>query len=70
MSKQNHDKIMEQSLYDFLCFMNANIRTDTNNITGMCVMNALRDEKMYDRCIKHDACCDKCIANYLNDYSF
>lgn len=70
MSQRNRDKIMQQSMYDFLCMLNANIRTDTNNTSGMCVMNALRDEKMYDRCIKHDADCEKCLQSWMNEYPF
>jgi hypothetical protein len=67
MPKRNREKLMEQSMYDFLFMMNANIRTYPS---GLCIMDALGDKERDRRCMTHDACCDKCIADYLNEYPF
>lgn len=67
MQKRNRDKLMEQSFYDLLCMMNANLRTKP--IFAPCIMAALGVDRM-ERCMKHKADCDKCIADYLNEYPF
>ena len=65
--KRNRDKLMQQSFYDLLCMMNANIMTYPS---GMCVMDALGDKERDRRCMTHDAYCDKCIADWLNEFPF
>ena len=71
MPKRNRDKLLEQSMYDFLCMMNANLRT---RFGSACIMGALMTEysecDRIMRCQKHKADCDKCIAEYLNEYPF
>ena len=46
MPKRNRDRIMEQSMYDFLCMMNANLRSFNNS----CIMIGLigYDKKLSD----------------------
>ena len=67
MPKRNREKLMEQSLYDLLCMMNANIRTYPSEL---CVMIALGCKDRDERCREHEADCGKCIADYLNEYPF
>lgn len=64
MPKRNSEKLMEQSLYDFLCFMNANIRTYPSEL---CVMIALGEKNRDDRCKKHEADCGKCLQSWMNE---
>ena len=63
MPQRNRDKIMQQSLYDLLCWMNDNINHDE-----VCIMDTL---KAYTgaRCAKYSSgkCCNQCIADYLNE---
>jgi hypothetical protein len=69
MAKKNRDKIMEQSFYDFLCMMNANIRTYPSTL---CIMSAL-GYKEYDRlvrCKRFDVDCAKCLASWMNEQPF
>ena len=69
MPKRNREKLMEQSLYDMLCSMNANLRTSTEPMP--CIMNALGIKPNRDnRCRGFKAECDKCIAEHLNSYPF
>lgn len=65
--KRNRERIMNQSLYDLLCMMNANIRTYPS---GLCIMDALGDKERDRRCMKHDANCEKCLQEWLNEYPF
>ena len=69
--KRNREKLMEKSMYDFLCMMNANLRT---RFGSACVMGALLTEySEYDRimrCQKHKADCEKCLQSWLNEYPF
>ena len=71
MPKRNREKLMEKSMYDFLCMMNANLRT---RFGSACVMGALLTEySEYDRimrCQKHKADCEKCLQSWLNEYPF
>ena len=71
MPKRNREKLMEQSMYDFLCMMNANLIT---RFGSACIMGALMaDFSEYERikrCKKHVSDCGKCIADYLNEYPF
>lgn len=71
MPKRNREIIMQQSMFDFLCMMNANLRT---RFGLACIMGALLTEfseyERIKRCQKHEADCGKCIADYLNEYPF
>ena len=69
MEKKNRDKINEQSFYDFLCMMNANIRTYPS---VLCVMIALGyyDTDRNKRCEKFCADCGKCIQEWMNEEPF
>jgi hypothetical protein len=71
MAKRNREKLMEKSMYDFLCMMNANLRT---RFGSACVMGALPTEySEYDRimrCQKHEADCEKCLQSWLNEFPF
>ena len=78
--KRNREKIMEQSLYDLLCSMNDCLQKNGAVVTPTypdgkeedscracimdCIMNAV-SAKM--RC---KGSCEKCIADYLNEYPF
>lgn len=69
---KNRDKLMQQSMYDFLCFMNANLRTNLRYAPcSTCIMDALHtDYSEYDRltrCMKHDADCEKCLQSFMNE---
>ena len=75
MPKRNREKLMEKSMYDFLCSMNANLRDNlrcTNVST--CIMYAIHtDYSEYDRimrCNKHESDCGKCLQSWLNEYPF
>ena len=70
MPKRNREKLMEQSFYDLLCSMN------NRAMPRVCVIQMLNDTGMRDRCerytnitVKFDDC-NKCIADYLNEYQF
>ncbi len=75
MPKRNRDKLLEQSMYDFLCFMNANLRENLSctNIST-CIMDALHsDYSLNDRiarCQKHKADCEKCLQSWMNEDPF
>lgn len=70
MPKRNREILMQQSLYDLLCSMNGRA------MPRVCVIQMLNDTGMRDRCerytniaVKFDDC-NKCIADYLNEYPF
>ena len=71
MPQRNRDKLLQQSMYDFLCMMNANLRT---RFGSACVIGALLTEySEYERivrCQKHEADCEKCLQSWLNEYPF
>ena len=63
--KRNREKIMEQSLYDLLCDMNKWL---IKNTACVCVMECfMQSHDAEERCIQD---CDKCIADYLNEFPF
>lgn len=69
MPKRNRDKLLEMSMYDFLCMLNANLRTNTEPIP--CIMNALGiNPNRGNRCRGFKAECDKCIQDFLNSFPF
>ena len=64
MPKRNREKIMEQSMYDLLCGMNANLRQFNNS----CIMIGLIGyDKKVTRCYEHKGKCDECLQAWLND---
>lgn len=64
MGKKNRDKLLEQSMYDFLCFMNANLRA----FNSTCVMIGLIGyDKKVIRCYEHKADCEKCLQSFMNE---
>lgn len=66
MPKRNREILMQQSLYDMLCSMNANLRT----FNSSCVMIGLIGyDRKVERCYEYKCKCDKCIADYLNEYA-
>jgi hypothetical protein len=67
MPKRNRDRIMEQSLYDLLCSMNANLRQFNNS----CIMIGLiGNDKKVIRCYENKCKCEKCLQSWLNEYPF
>ena len=81
MPQKNSDKIMQQSLYDLLCKMNETLVKQPDNMNEMCVMCCFMSSsdagaRCYfsesnsgnRSCDKYD--CNKCIADYLNEYPF
>ncbi len=67
MAQRNRDKLLQQSFYDLLCAMNDNLRA----FNSACVMIGLIGyDKKVIRCYEHKADCEKCIADYLNEYPF
>lgn len=70
MPKRNREKLMEQSLYDLLCFMNEAMTRLQDAGHRVCVLDALGVERGYCKhCITGIECKD-CIADYLNEYPF
>lgn len=69
MAKRNREKLIEQSFYDLLDMMNANLKT---KFGSACIMGALMTEfseyERIKRCQKHEADCGKCIADWLNSF--
>ena len=67
MPKRNREKLMEQSLYDLLCNMNANLRSFNNS----CIMIGLIGyDKKVIRCYKYKADCEKCLQSWMNEFPF
>lgn len=67
MPKRNRDKLHDQSLYDLLCSMNANLR----EFSRSCVMIGLIGyDKKVTRCYEYKCKCDKCLQNWLNEFPF
>lgn len=70
MPKRNRNKIMEQSIYDLLCSMN------NRAMPRVCVIQMLNYTGIRDRCERYSdkaptkADCEKCIADFLNEYPF
>jgi hypothetical protein len=62
MPKRNREKLMEQSLYDLLCDMNASFMTGEPH----CVLEAITGKNMI---CKHESC-NHCIADWLNEFPF
>lgn len=61
---KNRDKIMQQSMYDFLCMMNANLRA----FNCTCVMIGLIGyDKKVIRCYENKCKCDQCLQSYMNE---
>lgn len=61
----NREKLLQTAEYDALCRMNANLRT--NKAFAPCIMTALGEKVRMVRCLEHEADCDKCIADWLNE---
>ena len=72
MPKRNREIIMEQSMYDMLCMMNANLRTLITHypmaLEQPCIMTALGVKDRKSRCRDFGADCDKCLQDWLNDF--
>lgn len=67
MGKKNRDKLMQQSMYDFLCFMNANLMA----FNSTCVMIGLIGyDKKVIRCYEHKCDCEKCLQSWMNEDPF
>lgn len=67
MGKRNRDKLMQQSMYDFLCFMNANLMV----FNSTCVMIGLIGyDKKVIRCYEHKCDCEKCLQSWMNEDPF
>ena len=71
MEKRNRDKLMEQSMFDFLKYMNENIRKPSAGVC-VCVYNGFGHDmqERRDRCMKYVNACDKCIADWMNESPF
>lgn len=67
MGKKNRDKLMQQSMYDFLCKMNANLRA----FSSTCVMIGLIGyDKKVIRCYEYKCKCDQCLQSWMNEDPF
>lgn len=67
MPKTNRDKLIKQDLYDMLCMMNKNLR----EFSSSCVMIGLIGyDKKVNRCYEYKCKCDKCLQEWLNEFSF
>lgn len=67
MPKRNREKIMEQSLYDLL------VKINTGMLAGYdCIMDVFDEspESVAKRCGENGANCEKCLQNWLNEFSF
>ena len=71
MAKRNREKLMEQSMFDFLKSLNQNIMKPSAGV-DVCIYNGFGHDmqERRDRCMKYAGVCDKCIADYLNEYPF
>ena len=60
MPKRNRDKLMEQSMFDFLKCLNENIRKPSAGVC-VCVYNGFGHDmqERRDRCMKYAGACDK-----------
>lgn len=63
----NGDKLMGQSFYDLLVEINAGMLAGYD-----CIMDVFDEspESVAKRCGENGTNCDKCIADYLNEYPF
>jgi hypothetical protein len=67
MPKRNREELLEQSMYDFLCVMNENLRT----FNCTCAMIGLIGyDKKVIRCYEYKCDCEKCLQNWLNEFPF
>lgn len=67
MPKRNRDKLLEQSMYDFLCMMNDNLQAFNNT----CVMIGLIGyDKKVIRCYEYKHKCDECLQSFMNEDPF
>lgn len=65
--KRNREKLLEQSMYDLLCSMNANLRS----FNSSCIMIGLIGyDKKVIRCYEHKCKCDECLQEWLNEFPF
>lgn len=61
--KRNRDILMEQSIYDLLCDMNASFMTGNPH----CILETI-EGKPIEKCRKES--CNECIAEWLNSFPF
>lgn len=67
MLYRNRDKLMQQSMYDFLCMLNENLRA----FNSACVMIGLIGyDKKIERCYEYKCKCEKCLQEWLNEFQF
>ena len=70
MPKRNRERIMEQSLYDFLLCLNSTLISARKRNTAPCIMIAISGEYVWDRdkrCAQFGNSCDKCLQSWLNE---
>jgi hypothetical protein len=70
MPKRNREKLMEQSLYDFLLKMQYELELCRQHSETPCIMNALGENLVGLRCTKYNRKCNAFIAEWLNEYPF
>lgn len=69
---KNKDKILQQSMYDFLCMMQRNLEqvVRENTDVTICIMDALGDDTAANRCVEHNVKCEECIQSWMDDSPF
>lgn len=73
MPKRNRERIMEQSLYDFLLGLNSTLVSARKRNTTPCIMTAISGQYVWDRdarCAQFDGSCEKCLQAWMNEYPF
>ena len=70
MPKRNREKLMEQSLYDFLLGLNSTLIAAHKKNTEPCIMTAISGQYVWERdarCETFGKSCEKCLQAWLND---
>lgn len=71
--KRNRDRIMQQSIYDFLCGLNSTLIKSHKKNTTPCIMTAIDGEYVWERdkrCARFGKSCDKCLQAWMNEFPF
>lgn len=61
----NRQRLLSSSEYDTLCKMQKNM----DGIADPCIMDALGEERVHQRCIEYKGDCNECIRIWLNEES-
>lgn len=71
MGKRNRDKLMQQSMYDFLLKMQYELELCRQHSEPYpCIMNALGENLVGVRCTKYNRKCNECLQSWMNEDPF